>query len=343
MRVVVVGGGIAGLELVRNIKDLDIEIFLINPSDRMECKALLPEFISYKVSEGDMTVDIRNYCDRVCVEFIKDVALKIEENRVLTRKREIEFDIAVLALGARWNTLGKSYSLQTIEDAVRIRKKLRNAENVVVIGSGPTGIEVACEISEFYCSNVKIIESSDRILPMFRKDVSVFVEKMIRKEGIDVLKSCKVMRVGDVIETDRSLIEFDVAISCTGLKPNPLDGIRSRNGWITVDSFLMVKDRIFAIGDCAHVSIDDRVATKTAVEAERQAKHVAGNIRRILRNRGLKKYRILSSTDKPISFITLARRRAVLTYHDYFIPRPMNLLYFLKKRMISSFLSRFRK
>ncbi len=343
-RAVVIGGGTAGLEFVRHAKDLPLEIILIEPKPILVCQALLPEFISYKVSEEDLSVKIKPFCDEIGAEFVRDYALKVEDGRVLTKKREIEYDFLIIATGAQPNTFENTFSIGTLEDAIKTRKALENADDVVVIGSGATGVEAACEVAEFYNANVKIVEYFDRILPAFKPDVSQFVEEILRKDRIGMLTSCAVSKAeeGKII-TNRGEVNCDLAIACAGLKPNGfnVDLLRVK-GWIKVDEFLRAKENIFAIGDCALVNIDGKTATKTALEAEMQAKHVAENIDRILKGKELKKYKIRSSIDGPVSFITLAKKRAVLVYRKHFLARPMSLLYLLKKQIVSIFLNKYK-
>ena len=74
-----------------------------------------------------------------------------------------------------------------------------------------------------------------------------------------------------------------MAIWTAGIKPSDFVqnlSLPKKNGWILVDRHLLAKEGVFAIGDCAWVEVDGKLATKTAVEAERQAKHTAQNLTR---------------------------------------------------------------
>ncbi|HIP25301.1 MAG TPA: pyridine nucleotide-disulfide oxidoreductase [Archaeoglobus profundus] len=350
MKVVVIGGGIAGLEFIRHASRLPIDITLIEPKSYMTCQALLPEFISDKVSKDDINVKIKPYCDEKGVEFIKDWAESINNNVVLTRKgKSIEYDILVISVGTSLNYYGikgaeKAYSVHTFEDTIKTKKALEKAEKIVVVGSGATGVEVACELSEEF--DVALIERMDRILPMFNPKVSTFVKKILEKEGVAVYTSCTVTEIEEgCVVTNKGNIECDLVIWCAGLKPSDFVNkvnIPKINGWIAVDEFLRVNDRIFAIGDNSFVKIDNKIATKTALEAEMQAKHVADNIRRLLNNQKLKRYKIRSSLDEPIAFITLAKNGAILVYHKLVITRPLALLYRIKKYIVRRFISKYK-
>ena len=351
MRVVVIGGGIAGLEFIRHASNLPIDITLIEPKSYMTCQALLPEFLSGKVSEEDINVKIRPYCDEIGVEFIRDWAERIDNNVVLTKKgRSIEYDILVISTGTSLNYYGikgaeETYSIHTFEDAVKTKKALEKAEKVVVIGSGATGVEVACELSEEF--DVTLIERMNRILPMFDPKVSDFVKEILEEEGVKLQTSCTVTEVKEgCIVTDKGKIECDMVIWCAGLKPSDFVSkvnLPKINGWIAVNEYLRVNHNIFAIGDNSFVKINKKIATKTALEAELQAKHVADNIKRLLNNQKLKKYKIKSSLDEPIAFIPLAKGRAILVYHKLVVTRPLALLYRIKKYIVRRFIDKYKK
>jgi NADH dehydrogenase FAD-containing subunit len=339
MKITVIGGGIGGLEFIRCLKGLDVT--LIEPRDRMVCQALLPEYIVDKVDEEEITVEISDFCNRHGVDWIRDKAVRVESDRVITEKDEVEFDYLVISTGARPFVFENTYSLGDLESAKVCKRALDKAEEVAIIGSGATGIECACELRE-KGYEIKLIEYLERILPSFTSKVSNYVRRLMEKEGIEIFTSCKVIGVNEAVKTNRGKIECDLAISCAGLKPNPLDGLKTDRGWIVVDEYLRVRKNVFAIGDCALVKVNGKIATKTALEAEMQARITAKNIRRIRKGEKPLKYKVVSSIDKPIAFITLAKNRAVMVYKGIFIPRPMKILYRIKKRIVESFMKRYK-
>lgn len=275
------------------------------------------------------------------MNWIRDRAVKVENERVITEKGEVEFDVLVVSIGAKTFVFDNTFSLGDLDGAKLCKKAVEKAESVVVIGSGATGVECAFELREMGL-DVTVVEYVDRILPAFKSAVSSFVKKYMKREGINVLTSCKVIGVNEVVKTNRGEIDCDLAISCAGLIPNALEGLKYERGGIIVDECLRAKDNVFAIGDCAKVQVGGKIATKTAYEAEMQAKHTAKNVKRIKRNEKLIKYEIRSSLDKPIAFITLARNRAILIYKGIFIPHPMKILYKMKKRIIENFIRRYK-
>ncbi len=349
MNVAVVGGGIAGMEFVRHAFKLPVKITLIEPKPVMVCQALLPELLSDKVDEGSLCIDIEEFCCKTGVEFVRDRAEYIENGLIITEKgKQVEYDAIVLAVGAEINHYGiegaeRTCNVNTLEATLKTKRELNRAEDVIVVGSGITGVEVALELAEIGFK-VCLVEYMDRVLPAFSPKVSNFVYKIMKKDGIDVRTSSAVLKVErDGVVTNKGKIFGDVVIWCAGIKPSNfverLD-VPKEEGWIKVDEFLRAGSA-FAIGDCAFVKIDGKIATKTALEAEMQAKHVAENIKRILKEERLARYRIRSSIDKPIAMIMLAKNRAILVYKGITVFRPMKLIYKIKKIAIERFLRSF--
>ncbi len=348
MRVAVIGGGLAGLTFAKHASEF-ADVILIEPNDFMVCQALLPELLSGKVNIEDLCVSIGEFCDDFGVEHVRDKATGIGNGIVFTEKKEIECEFAVIAVGAETNYYGiegaeRTYNVNTLEETLKAKKALDNAEDIVVVGSGLTGVEVALELAELGYG-VKVVEAMDRILPTFSPKVSNFVYKIMMKEGIEVNTSTAVVRVEeDGVVTNKGKISCDLVMWCAGLKPSEfvrnLDVPKER-GWVKVDETLKANG-FFAFGDCAHVEVDGKVATKTALEARSQAKHSAENLKRMLRGDSPKPYRIRSSVDRPIAMIMLARGRAIMIYGGFVITKPMGLIYRMKKWAIERFLGYFR-
>ena len=349
MRIAVIGGGMAGMEFIRHAYKLPVELTLIEPKPVMVCQALLPELLSDKVDEDSLCVDIEEFCSKVGVEFVRDRAKYIENGLVITEKGEqVEYDAVVVAVGAETNYYGiegaeRTHNVNTLESTLKTKRALNKAEDVIVVGSGITGVEVALELAELGF-DVCVVEYMDRVLPTFSPKVSNFVYNIMKKDGIDVKTSNAVLKVEkDGVVTNKGKIFGDVVVWCAGLKPSKfveyLD-VPKEKGWIKVDEFLRA-GRVFAIGDCAFVEVDGKVATKTALEAEVQAKHVAENIKRMLKGEEPARYRIRSSIDKPIAMIMLAKNRAILVYKGRALFRPMRLIYKIKKLAIERFLRSF--
>ncbi len=343
MNVTVVGCGAAGVEVVKTLREFDVTV--VEPRNRVVCQAMLPELLSGKVEVDDVTFGLKEFLESYGAEWIRDSAVDVKGKAVYTeRGRVIKGDFVILAVGStvnHYNVKGAEnlYNVNSLESALEAKKAVDRAGSVVVIGAGPTGVEVSLELREIGCE-VTLLEMANRVLPSFSQKVSLLVYKVLNKEGVNVKVGERVLEVGrDGVLTDKGFAEGDLSIWCAGMKaPDIVDRLNVPKflGWVAVDEYLSCGD-IFAIGDCAHVRIGDEVATKTVLEARRQARHVADNIKRALRGGGLRAYRIMSSVKRPIAMITLGRGRAVMVYRGRLIRIPMSLAYRIKKIAVNRF------
>jgi len=109
-----------------------------------------------------------------------------------------------------------------------------------------------------------------------------------------------------------------------------------------VDSHLNANGNVFAIGDCAWVEIDGKLATKTGLEAERQAKYLARHLRNLIKGWTLDKYSVRASTDSQVALISLGSDCAVGVVGKTCIGVPTRLIYSLKSWIDKSFIKRFK-
>jgi NADH dehydrogenase len=136
-----------------------------------------------------------------------------------------------------------------------------------------------------------------------------------------------------------------MAIWTAGVKPSPfiqdLD-LPKKNGWILVDPHLNAKGNVFAIGDCAWIEVDGKLATKTGLEAERQAKYLARHFRNLISGRTIDRYSVRASTDSQVALISLGADCAVGVVGKTCIGVPTRLIYSLKSWIDKSFIKRFK-
>ncbi len=175
VRLVVVGGGIAGAELVRTASSKKaLEVTLIEPKPRLEVQALYPELLVGKAKVEDIIAPLYPFCQRVGADFINDRALSLEKGRVICTKQQVEYDVLVIAVGAQQNYFGiegaeQTFSINTLDETIGARQFIerRNPKRIIVIGSGLTGVETASVLADSLNSSVSLIEAKDRLLPKF--------------------------------------------------------------------------------------------------------------------------------------------------------------------------------
>ncbi len=359
LRVVVVGGGIGGAELVRNAATKEgLELVLVEPKDRIECQALYPDYLGGKVEIEDMTAPLDPFCKKMNVVHAKDRTTRIDfaDKRVICEKNDLDYDLLVLAPGAVQNYFGvggaeKAFSINTLEDTVKARRfvEKNRPKKIAIIGSGPTGIETACFLAENTDCTVYVIEMMDRLVPTLSKNASILMEKILKGKGVIVLTNRRVESIRDdgVTFADGERLDCDMTIWTAGIRPAPLIeslDLPKRSGWLSCDQYLRVQghEDVFSIGDCAWIEIGGKLATKTGMEAEIQAKHTARNLARVAKGTPLKPYSIRASTESPVALITTGCGCAVGIYGDLCVPIPKRIIYTFKSWIDKSFVKRFK-
>jgi len=355
IRLVVIGGGIAGAELVRTASSKKaLDITLIDPKPRLEVQALYPEYLVGKAKLEDMTAPLYPFCQRVGANFINDRALNLKGGRVICTRWEVEYDVLVIASGTQQNYFGiegteRTFSINTLNETISARQFIerKSPEKVMVIGSGLTGIETALVLADSLDASIYLIEAKDRLLPQFPPGVSSQVQKWLSSKDVKLLTCSTVSKVGQEMVTfsDGNSMDYDMAIWTAGIKPSELVeslDLPKHQGWLQTDPYLRVRDEIFALGDNAWIEIDGRVATQTGIEAERQARHMCRNLTQMVNRLPLNPYNILASTDTPIALISTGRGCAVGVYGGLCLAMPSTLLHALKIWIDKSIANRYK-
>ncbi|NYT01670.1 MAG: FAD-dependent oxidoreductase [Methanosarcinales archaeon] len=353
MQVAVIGGGMAGAELVRLASSRRLDITLIEPKHQVECQALYPDYMGGLVRVEDMTAPLRPFCEKVGAKLVNEKALAIEDHEVVCERTRVPFDVAVVATGAVQNYFGirgveHTFSLNTLEETMRAREYAESTypDRIMVIGSGLTGIETACVLADSMETSIYVIEAMDRLLPVFPAGVSCRVEKALGRKGINVITNARVAEVtrDSIIFHDGSSLDCDMAIWTAGIKRCALSqdlDLPMNRGWIQTDQYLRAAENIFVLGDCAWVEIGGRIATKTGIEAERQASHTARNLHHLARGKPLKPYSILAGADHPLALISTGNGCALGVYGDSCLPVPSRLLHVVKRWIDKSITKRY--
>ncbi len=338
MKVVVAGCGTGGAEFLRHYSG---DVTVISPSSYLYCQALFPAYLAGKVSEDEVKVDLLPFFEekgikfrRGKVEFVKDKCKTVFLN--LKTLKGVSYDKLVLAVGGEpihVEGVEKALTLNDFESTKIAKKRIERAREVAIVGSGMSGVEVAYEISGF--CNVTLIEYERRILPGMCEKVSDVVRKLLSREGVKILTSCKVERISDTLKTSCGEFSFDEVIWCAGIKGKRVPGLKYGKSGIVVDSSLKATQNVFAIGDVAEVNIGD-VATKTALEAERQAKFVA----KAIKSGKIGKYKPFSTLRNPFAIMTFDDEAILVRGDKVLTGKP---IYKLKMLVVRKFLKNFER
>lgn len=296
--IVVVGAGFGGLACVNKLKNLPVRITLIDRHNYNLFQPLLYQIATAALSPADVATPIRGlFRNDGNVRVLLGEVSSIDSNtKTLTYgQNSLDYDHLVLATGASHSYFGKDEwapfapGLKTIEDGVSVRghvlraferaessndpERVKRLLTFVIVGAGPTGVELAGAIAELAHQGLKdefsridpaqaqiiLVQSGERILPAFPEDLSAHAAASLSNLGVDIrLKS----RVTD-IAADRVKIGDDIEIAtetvlwAAGVVASPagkwLEADTDRAGRVAVDDHMRVAGHanVFAIGDTA--------------------------------------------------------------------------------------------
>jgi NADH dehydrogenase FAD-containing subunit len=194
------------------------------------------------------------------IHILEDKAISLdEENKIVNgTKSTYRYDYLVIATGSEVNDFGipgvKEYCLmcKTAEDIKAIREKIIQQKNAVIMGAGPTGIELACKLWTKGVK-VKIVEGANTILPGFSKKMQERVAQYLQDIDVEIVKGSSIREV-----TDRNIILKDSIIPYSsnegliwtcGVRPEPFVRSLTGGGGMAVDEFLHYRNNIYALGD----------------------------------------------------------------------------------------------
>ena len=328
-RVVIVGGGFGGLYCARALAGEPVRITLVDRKNHHTFQPLLYQVATAALSPGDIASPVRSILRRfenVEVLLGEVVGFELAQRQVLLKDDggRLEYDYLVVAAGAQHSYFGHddweplAPGLKTIEDALEIRRRVllayETAErqaalgndpgplNFVIVGGGPTGVELAGAIAEIAArtlvkdfrniqttrSRVLLLEGAPRVLPTYPEDLSRKAEEQLRRLGVEVRTGAMVtgvepdeIRVGDeVIPSTLTVWAAGVAASGLGRR---ISAETDRAGRVPVenDCSLPQHPEVFVIGDLALFKDEHgRPLPGVAQVAIQQGRAVARNIGR---------------------------------------------------------------
>lgn len=296
-KVVIIGAGFGGLEAARALRKADAEITVIDRHNHHTFQPLLYQVATATISPADIAWPVRSILRRQ-----ENASVMLGTVRAIdTKARVVEadtislpYDYLVIATGVTHSYFGHedwqngAPGLKTLTDATKIRSRVllsferaelaRNEDDrkrlltFVIVGGGPTGVEMAGAIAEIArqtlrfdfrhidprAARILLIEAGPRILPAFPEDLSAYAEKSLRKMGVEVMTSTVVTDVKrDHVMLGERRIDSEAIIWAAGVKAsaaaNWLGAEMDRAGRIKVGADLSVPGHpeIFAVGDTA--------------------------------------------------------------------------------------------
>ncbi len=296
-RVVIVGAGFGGLKAAKSLKNAKVDVILIDKTNHHLFQPLLYQVATSALSPGDIAIPIRTALRKIKnVNIIMDEVLGVDlkNRRVILNDGDLSYDYLILAPGAKHSYFGNSDwekiapGLKSLKDALFIREKIlssfEKAErfyyssdrekflNFVIIGGGPTGVEMAGAIAEIAkrtilpdfpilkSDDIKVylIEAGDRLLKSYPRELSEYTQASLEKLGVKVLLNSKVSNVlNNGVEVEKRFIESSNIFWAAGNESSHLNyslGTKlDKMGRVIVEKDLSVQgySDVFVIGDAA--------------------------------------------------------------------------------------------
>ncbi|MCG6187098.1 NAD(P)/FAD-dependent oxidoreductase [Maribellus maritimus] len=345
-RLIIVGGGFGGIHLLRSISKKDFQVVLLDRYNYHTFQPLLYQVATAGLEPDSVAGPLRKIMDPENDVYFRMVTVERvipTKNEVETNAGSLKYDYLVIATGAKMNFFGNksiaknSFPLKQVTHALDLRshifqqferlevsrRGLKNSApiNFVVVGAGPTGVEVCGALAELKyhalrkdypeldIRKVKIylVEGMDRVLPAMSEKAGEKAHMYLKKMGVQVVLNTMIEEYDGQTATlnNGNKIPTKTLIWAAGVKGNVPEGFENgsiKKGKLVVNEFHQVQKgkstndvfkRIFAIGDVSLMKTDNYEAglPGLAQVAIQQGKHIARNLKRMAKNRSPKKFK----------------------------------------------------
>ncbi|NEQ98994.1 MAG: NAD(P)/FAD-dependent oxidoreductase [Cyanothece sp. SIO2G6] len=336
--VVIVGGGFGGLYTAKSLKGKNVQVTLIDKRNFHLFQPLLYQVATGGLSAGDISSPLRAVLreqQNVQVLMGEVIGLDPDSQHIELKDGEtIAYDSLIVATGVKHHYFGKEHwadiapGIKTVEDALEMRRRIflafeaaekeadpqrrKALQTFVVVGGGPTGVELAGALAELAHGTLKhdfrnidtaqtqilLLEGMDRVLPPYPPELSVEARKSLEALGVTVRTSTLVTNIdGDVITLkcgdQQEQILAGTVLWAAGMQASPLGKVVAektgaeldRAGRVMVESDLSVPGypNFYVLGDLAHYAHQgDRPLPGTAAVAMQQGEYLGKVIRKRL-------------------------------------------------------------
>jgi NADH dehydrogenase len=329
--VVIIGGGFGGISAARALKRAPIRLTMIDRRNHHLFQPLLYQVATAALNPSDIASPIRRILRRQRnASVILGEASSIDTRRRIVQllDGEVAYDYLIVASGATHSYFGHDEwlepapGLKTLEDAVEIRRRVlvayeaaereidpsevANWMTFVIIGAGPTGVEMAGALAEISKrvlerdfrridpgkARIVLIEAGPKVLPAMSPESSVSARRQLERLGVEIITDSPVTEVDDRGVTYGGIrLESRTVIWAAGVAASPLgkalgaDVKLDRAGRVIVNQDLSVPgtEDVFVIGDLASIFSDGKLVPGLSPAAMQEGRHAAKNIVRLIR------------------------------------------------------------
>lgn len=360
-RVVIVGGGFAGLELAKRLKGAPYQVVLLDKNNYHTFQPLLYQVATAGLEPDSIAHPLRKIFRGRNQFFFRLAEVKevqVDQKQVQTTIGDLHYDHLVIATGSGTNFFGNkeieyyAMSMKNITEALDIRSLLlqhfesalltddlqeRQAlMNVLVVGGGPTGVELAGAIAELRKHvlprdypdldirqmHIHLIEASPRVLSGMSEQASEAAQGFLEKMGVQVWLDTAVSSFDGkrAVAGDHEFLSKTM-IWAAGVKGVPIPGLPEeavlKNGRIAVNEFNQIKgsENIFVLGDLAQMNSEENPKghPMLAQVAMQQGDNLSKNLRHLAQGKTLTPFKY----DDLGSMATVGRNKAVVDLPRY--------------------------
>jgi NADH dehydrogenase len=359
--VVILGGGFGGLYAAQALRRAPVEVTLVDRRNFHLFQPLLYQVATGSLSAGEIAEPLRvvlRHQKNARVLLGEAVDLDTENRRLILAGAEIPYDTLIAATGLQNHYFGHedwqniAPGLKTVEDAIAMRNKLFYAFEAaeretdpdlrrawltfVIVGAGPTGVELSGALAEIARdtlrdnfrsirpeeSRILLLDTAQHVLSSFMQASSMEAEKELIKLGVRPRNGVFVTSIDDhgvalATPSGKEHIEARTVLWAAGVTPSHFAKLLqrragaelSKNGFVKVDAQLNIPNHpeIFAIGDLAYVEYQGKQLPGVAPVAIQQGKYVAKSIADRIHGKAVKPFRYFSKG----SLAVIGRRSAV--------------------------------
>lgn len=347
-QVVIIGGGFAGLYAAKSLSKANVKVTLIDKRNFHLFQPLLYQVATGNLSPADISSPLRSVLSKnkntqVLLGEVNDI--DTTNQKVIVGNEEVPYDSLIVATGAKHSYFGKDNwenfapGLKTVEDAIEMRRRIFMAFEAaeketdaakrqalltfVIVGGGPTGVELAGAIAELATKTLKedfrkidtsetkvlLLEGLDRVLPPFAPELSQVAFASLTALGVDVQTKTLVTNIENDLVTikqgeETKTIAAKTVLWAAGVQASPMGkvlmartGVESdRAGRVIVEPDLSIKGypNIFVVGDLANFAHQNgKPLPGVAPVAMQEGQYVAKLIRKRLQGETMDSFKYI--------------------------------------------------
>jgi len=337
-KIIVIGGGFAGLQIVRHLDKKLFDILLIDRLNHHQFQPLFYQVATSQIEPSSISFPLRNVFRKtksVQIRLAEVSQIQTQEQKIITNIGEFSYDFLVIASGCKTNFFNNKeieqnvFTLKSTYDAISIRNHIlttfeevlyakpddkKALLNLIVVGAGPTGVELAGAFAEikkdvlpkdfpgidFSEFTIFLIEGSQNTLSNMSEKARIASSKYLREMGVNIITGTYVKNYDGKIASLSSgvTIPSSTVIWAAGVIGNKIDGLTDElwvaNNRILVNRYNQVQglNNVFALGDIAFMKTDKypNGHPQVANVAMNQAKLLSLNLKKLIAAKELTQY-----------------------------------------------------